>query len=118
MLGRSEPAISDHLDHPHWSLGLSLGTLPLHHVRDGTTDINAHNRVPFTAVCSRGQLRIVANTVGDNILLDDFGLLCNHLLCASARSDKDNAAIGFFTEIVEQGYATVGHDHGHLDLLD
>ena len=115
---KSHSAIPDQLNHHHGVPGHAILALFLEHVRDGASDVQALDADPVTATSCGCNLRIVDNVVGYDILFNRSCLLNDNLLCASARSDKNQASIGLFADIVDLRNASVRHDHRHFDVLD
>ena len=97
--------------------GLGLGALALDHVRDGAGNVCAHAADELHAVARRSQLLKVDHSVANDVFLDHFGLLGHELLRVAARPDEDSLILALML-VVDDWDASIGHHHGHLDLLD
>ena len=97
--------------------GLGLSALALDHVRDVASDVCAHAAHELDAIARRSQLLKVDHSVAHDVFLDHFGLLGHELLRVAARPNENSLILALLL-VVNDWDASIGHHHGHLDLLD
>ena len=107
------------MDHPHRLQRQLFGTFAFQSVRDGTSYVKGLNGHPVASPIRRRQLAVVDDVIPDDVLLYFAALRCDNLIRALTRCDEDQTAISIaFDSVVDLDYASVGHHHWHLDLLE